>query len=98
VAEAHDGPEGLATARNMLPDLVFCDISLPDMSGYDVARVIRQDPPLASVFLVALSVYAQPEDMTQAIEAGFDQHLAKPLRLQQLAEVMATAQERATAR
>jgi len=89
VVVAHDGPEGLRAAHTFAPEVVLCDIGLPGMDGYEVARRVRADPALASCLLVALSGYALPEDIARATAAGFDRHLAKPPVLERLAEVMA---------
>jgi CheY-like chemotaxis protein len=78
VAVAATGGEGIETARAFRPDIIFCDIGLPDMEGYDVVRTLRADPELGRVSLVALSGYARPADVAKAKEAGFDMHLAKP--------------------
>jgi CheY-like chemotaxis protein len=78
VAVAYSGRDGLAKARTFHPDVVLCDIGLPEMDGYQVARAMRADPKLSRVVLVAVSGYAQPEDVAMAKEAGFDAHLAKP--------------------
>jgi CheY-like chemotaxis protein/anti-sigma regulatory factor (Ser/Thr protein kinase) len=75
---AHDGPTALARARATRHDVVLCDIGLPGMSGYDVARALREDPGAGFGQLVAVSGYAQPDDQRRAVEAGFDQHVAKP--------------------
>ena len=75
---AHSGPAGVAKARAFLPDVVLCDIGLPGMDGYEVARVIRADASLRATRLVALSGYAQSADVGKARTAGFDDHLAKP--------------------
>jgi CheY-like chemotaxis protein len=58
------------------------------MDGYEVARTIRTDPELGRVALVALSGYAQPEDVATAREAGFDAHLAKPPSIDTLERVL----------
>jgi two-component system CheB/CheR fusion protein len=78
VTVALDGEAGLAAARRGPPDLVICDIGLPGVDGYGVARAIRVDPALRHIPLVALTGYAGPEDRARAREAGFDQHLGKP--------------------
>jgi signal transduction histidine kinase/ActR/RegA family two-component response regulator len=75
---AHDGPTALARARAAPHDFVLCDIGLPGMSGYDVARALRSDPAVRFGRLVAVSGYAQPDDQRRATEAGFDLHVAKP--------------------
>jgi CheY-like chemotaxis protein len=58
--------------------VVLCDIGLPGMSGFDVARAFRSDPALRRARLVAVSGYALPEDRKEAVEAGFERHVAKP--------------------
>jgi CheY-like chemotaxis protein len=78
VAIAASGPEALAVARTFRPDVVLCDIGLPGMSGYDVARALRADPELRSAHLIALTGFGKVEDRVQAAEAGFDLHLTKP--------------------
>jgi CheY-like chemotaxis protein len=78
VEVAHDGREGLRLATQRAYDVIFIDIGLPAMSGYDVARAIRSaliDPPL----LLAQTAYGQPDDVRKSCEAGFDAHLVKPV-------------------
>jgi PAS domain S-box-containing protein len=87
VTVAYSGPEGLARARESCPEVVLCDIGLPGMDGYEVARAFRADEALRSVTLVALTGYALPQDRNRALEAGFDHHLAKPPRLAKLKEL-----------
>jgi two-component system CheB/CheR fusion protein len=84
---AFDGRTGIELARRERPDIVLCDIGLPGMDGYAVARAIRTERALGDTFLVALSGYARPEDRKLAVEAGFDCHIAKPPSLQQLREL-----------
>src|SRR6266568_7598683 len=88
---AHDGPAGVEKALSSRPHIVVCDIGLPGMSGYDVARAMRAEPSLAATLLVALTGYALPEDRRQALQAGFDHHLAKPVALEELESVLASA-------
>ncbi len=87
---AYNGPEGLSKAREFKPDVVLCDIGLPEMDGYAVARAFRADEALRATRLVALTGYALPADVARAQEAGFDQHLAKPPVMEKLEEVLAT--------
>jgi two-component system CheB/CheR fusion protein len=94
VEVAHDGPAGIAQARALTPEVVLCDIGLPDMDGYAVARALRQEPGLRDTFLVALTGYALPEDRTRASEAGFDAHLTKPATVEGVEEVMRRARPR----
>ena len=76
---AYSGDEALAQLATEIPDVVICDIGLPGMSGYDFANIVRDDPKLRSLFLLALSGYSQPEDHERSREAGFDNHLVKPV-------------------
>jgi len=86
---ANNGPEGIAKARELKPEVVLCDIGMPGMDGYEVAREIRSDNRLKNVFLIALSGYAQPEDLKSSMDAGFDRHLAKPVRMAVLKATLA---------
>ena len=85
-AQRRRGPRAGAQVR---PDVVLCDIGLPAMNGYDVARAFRADEALRSTFLVALSGYAQAEDIERAHAAGFDEHLAKPPTIERLKRIFA---------
>jgi signal transduction histidine kinase/ActR/RegA family two-component response regulator len=88
VAIAYSGPEGLAKAREMRPEVVLCDLGLPTMDGFDVARAFQADATLKRTLLVALSGYALPEDIQRAMEAGFHLHLAKPADVAKLKQVL----------
>jgi len=90
VVVALDGFQGIAKAREFKPEVVLCDVGLPGMDGYQVARAFRADETLKGAFLVALTGYAGPEDQQRAAEAGFARHLAKPASLQTLEEVIAS--------
>ncbi|MEX2142660.1 MAG: PAS domain S-box protein [Pirellulales bacterium] len=84
---AHDGKAALAVAQRFLPQIALFDIGLPGMNGLELAQAFRQDDRLRSAFLVALTGFGQAEDRRRSLEAGFDEHLVKPLnfaRLQQM--------------
>ncbi|UWG96456.1 PocR ligand-binding domain-containing protein [Dehalobacter sp. DCM] len=89
VMTASSGREGLLKAKEFNPDVLICDIGLPDMDGYEVAAHFRYDHDLHDVFLIALSGYAQAEDLERSKAAGFDQHLAKPVNLDALEKTLA---------
>ena len=95
---ARNGPDALELVRRLRPDLVLCDIGLPGMSGYDVARALRADPELRYIPLVALSGYASPADVQRAAEAGFDRHLAKPIPPEELSRILSGVARDAGAR
>jgi CheY-like chemotaxis protein len=86
---AGDGPRALALARTEPPDVMLIDIGLPGMDGYEVARHVRQDARLTGVLLVALTGYGRAEDRAEALAAGFDRHLVKPVDAGTLQELVA---------
>ncbi|HEX8785920.1 MAG TPA: response regulator, partial [Telluria sp.] len=88
---AHDGPQGLRMAHEARPDLVLLDIGLPGMSGYDVARAIRRSEDAQRMVLIALTGWGGQSDQQQSQEAGFDQHLTKPVSLEALEQAVAAA-------
>jgi PAS domain S-box-containing protein len=88
VRVARDGRSGVELARALRPDVVLCDIGLPDLDGYQVARAIREDHTLGSTRLIAMSGYALPEDRARARAAGFEAHLAKPCDLEELVRLL----------
>ncbi|NEV64950.1 chemotaxis protein CheB [Thiorhodococcus minor] len=85
---AENGTLALERLRDWRPDIGLCDIGLPDMSGYDLARAVREDADLADIRLCALTGYGMAEDRRQALEAGFDQHMTKPINLKALQEML----------
>ncbi len=91
VVVVHDGPTALHVAPEYHPDVVLLDIGLPGMDGYEVARRLRQEPALAGTMLVALTGYGQEEDRQRSREAGFDEHLVKPVDMGALLRVLATS-------
>jgi signal transduction histidine kinase/CheY-like chemotaxis protein len=89
VATAHDGRSAVDwTVRNK-PEVVFLDIAMPGMDGYEVARRIRQTDGLEEIILVALTGYGQEQDRHRARDAGFNHHLTKPTSLSALRNVLA---------
>lgn len=78
VQVAHNGHAALELAAAHRPAMIFLDIGMPGMDGYQVARQVRQIPALESVVLTALTGWGQQEDRRRSAEAGFDHHLVKP--------------------
>jgi PAS domain S-box-containing protein len=91
VRVALDGPEGLRVAGAFGPEVVLCDIGLPGMTGYEVARAFRSDERLRGALLVALTGYSLPEDRRLATEAGFAYHVRKPPNLDELLRLLEAA-------
>ena len=79
VAVAYSGDDGVQAAEQYRPDVVLCDIGLPGLDGYAVASRLRQNPSTAKARLIAVTAYGQDEDRRRSHEAGFEQHLVKPV-------------------
>ena len=89
VRVAYTGPAGVAEGEAWRPEKVVCDIGLPGMDGYEVARRLRQVAGMEGVLLVALTGYGREEDRQRAFEAGFDHHLTKPADPDELRRLLA---------
>lgn len=85
VETASDGAEGLTKARTFRPDVIVCDLGMPRVDGYEVARQVRRDPQLARIRLIALSAYDRADD---ALAAGFEYFVKKPPDLRELAVLL----------
>ena len=90
---AQDGMEALLLADVFRPEVVLLDIGLPKLDGYEVARRIRTAPWGAVMLLVALTGWGQEGDRRRALEAGFDQHLVKPVDHGALTKLLAEVKE-----
>ena len=88
VVITHNGPDALAAAARFCPDYAFLDIGLPHMSGYDLARGIRKLPTGALTVLIAVTGWGQEKDRQLAFESGFDHHMVKPVRFEQIEEIL----------
>ena len=89
VQVAHDGLSALEAAKTFLPTMIFLDIGMPGMDGYEVAQHLQQMPGLEQTVLAALTGWGQEEDRRRTEEAGFDHHLVKPLDGRQLEQLLA---------
>jgi PAS domain S-box-containing protein len=85
---AHDGRQALAIAAIMHPDIALLDIGMPVFNGYELARQIRSEPWGRSMRLIAVTGWGQEEDRRLALEAGFDDHLTKPVDPDKLIELI----------
>jgi CheY-like chemotaxis protein len=87
---AYDGLEAVQAAVTYRPEMVLLDIGLPKMNGYEAARHIRGQPWGKGMALIALTGWGQEEDKYRALEAGFDQHLTKPIEAAALRNLLAS--------
>jgi len=88
VVITHNGPDALTAAARFCPDYAFLDIGLPQMSGYDLARGIRQIACGKLTVMIAVTGWGQEKDRQLAFEAGFDHHMVKPVRFEQIEEIL----------
>jgi signal transduction histidine kinase/ActR/RegA family two-component response regulator len=88
VVITHNGPDALTAAARFCPDYAFLDIGLPLMSGYDLARGIREIACGKLTVMIAVTGWGQEKDRQLAFEAGFDHHMVKPVRFEQIEEIL----------
>lgn len=88
---ARRGREALALAREHEFDLILLDISLPDLSGYDVVRELRADPRHRDRYITAVTGHGRPSDISRAVVAGFDDHVTKPIDLGKVRQILRCA-------
>lgn len=91
VIQAHDGRAGLNAALQHQPQVIVCDLGLPGLDGYEIARTLRQVPQLRSSLLVAVSGYGGSAAREKARIAGFSHHLTKPADPMELADLIANS-------
>ena len=84
VAVAHTSREGLEAARRISPDVVLCDIGLPDADGYALAEALSRDPLTSGARLIAVTARNDEADKRRSKEAGFHLHLVKPVKPESL--------------
>jgi len=87
----HSGEAALAAAAAEPPEVLICDLGLPDLDGLQIIRRIRAGPLTGAIFAVALTGYAGPTDREEALRAGFDAHLVKPQDIDAIQRVLALA-------
>ena len=77
--EAADGPSAIAVAKEHIPDLILLDVMMPGMDGFEVCRVLRQDPVLREIPILMVTALDDRESRLAGIEAGADDFISKPL-------------------
>jgi signal transduction histidine kinase/ActR/RegA family two-component response regulator len=85
---AQDGIEAVETAAEFRPDVAVLDLAMPKLDGFDVARMIREQPWGRHIFLIALSGWGQQLDRQRTKDAGFNAHLTKPAKYETLMEIL----------
>lgn len=85
---AHDGPSAIEVAQSFLPQVIFLDIGLPGLTGFEVAERLRADDRFQATRLIALTGYGREEDRRKSRAAGFDFHLVKPVSLHDLTRAL----------
>ena len=96
VVTAHDGPQAIEAARAYRPQFILLDLGLPGMSGYDVAKRLREEEACKDALIVAVSGYGQEEDRHRTKAAGFDHHLLKPISYDELFALLGPKSQRST--
>ena len=82
---ADNGQDGVSKARNVKPDVIITDVMMPDITGYEVTRILRREPEFAVTPILVLTAQADLQDKLKSFEAGADEHLTKPFEAAELA-------------
>jgi len=90
ILQARNGQQGVEKAEEAKPDLILMDLSLPVMDGWSATRMIKSNPDLSHIPVIALTAHALQGDKEKAFEAGCDDYLSKPLNLAALMEKLKT--------
>lgn len=88
VIEAADGEQGIRAAAAEKPDLILMDLSLPRMDGWEATRVIKSDPALSHIPVIAVTAHAMYDDRERARVAGCDAYVTKPINMRELAQII----------
>ena len=94
VIEAPNGHEGVVSARKNKPDLIICDVLMPDMNGYGALAALRDDPGTSVIPVIFLTAAASRADMRKGMELGADDYITKPYTVEELLAAVRTRLER----
>ncbi len=89
IVAAYSGADAIQQARSEQPDAAILDVSMPGMTGNDVAVALRREPSCEDILLIALTGWSSPEDRMATEWAGFDVHMSKPISVGSLVEILA---------
>lgn len=93
VATASDGREGVRMARDLVPDIVICDLLMPGVNGFGACRVLRDDPVTSEIPTIVISALNSSSDREKIRELGVEVYLSKPFRNQDLIDALAQCLE-----
>lgn len=79
VMTARDGKEGLEMIRDRKPDLILCDIMMPQMDGYEFLKIVKQDYQLTSIPFIFFSAYSEKKDIEKGLQMGATDFIVKPI-------------------
>ena len=85
---AMNGRDGVNAATKQRPDLIIMDLSMPEMDGWTAMRLIKSDPAISSIPMIALTAHALPSDRKRAFDAGCDEYITKPMDLMDLLDTV----------
>ena len=88
---APDAVTGIDLARTHRPDVILMDVNLPGINGFQALRMLRQDPALAEIPVVAISANAFPEDISRGLTAGFFRYITKPFNIVEFMQILKVA-------
>jgi len=89
VRVAYTGIGAIELARQFRPEVVLCDIGMPDVCGYDVAQALREDPTTAGARLIATTGFTSEAVQQKCCKAGFERHMVKPIDVEELLDLLA---------
>lgn len=91
---AETGYEGLKFAEELEPDIILCDIQLPDISGFEIAKQLKENPKFSNTLIIALSAEANKEIIDHSLESGFDNYQTKPFQINNLLSTLDKASKK----
>jgi CheY-like chemotaxis protein len=88
ILTAENGNDGIAIARTAMPKAIILDIKLPDISGFEIIKILRADPSTANIPVLAISANAMPHEIASGIKAGFFRYIAKPIKIMEFMHLL----------